>query len=467
MEKISLGFILNATGGRLARESFNIKINNISTDSRTVTTGSLFIALRGDNFDGHDHIEAAFEEGAFAALSERPIENLCRPVIMVKDTHAALLRLAQAYRMLFGMPVVGITGSVGKTSTKDAVYAVLSQKFRTLKNEGNRNNEIGMPMSVFGLERSHGAAVFEMGMSGFGEISRLSRVAEPDIGLITNIGVSHIGKLGSRENILKAKLEITDGMKKDGALILNGDDDLLRSFIVDATGRLPMKITTYGIKSRDGVYADNIESNTQGSDFDIHFDSGKIRAHMPLTGEHNIYNALAAFCVGLALHVEPQAAVTGLAAFKPSGMRQKVEKFGGITFIEDCYNASPDSMKAAFNVLKTLKSGRSIAVLADMLELGAESVGAHTEVGRTAAESGVNLLLCYGNDAKYCCDGFNAVKTGGESHFCESCFFEDKQALAKALGDILTEGDTVLFKASRGMKLEETLQAIYEGWKNK
>ncbi len=241
MEKISLGFILNATGGRLARESFNIKINSVCTDSRSVTPGCLFIALRGDNFDGHDYIETAFEKGAFAALSEKPVENVCRPVIMVKDTHSALLRLAQSYRMLFGMPVVGITGSVGKTSTKEAVYAVLSQKYRTHKNEGNLNNEIGMPMSVFGLERSHGAAVFEMGMSGFGEISRLSRVAEPDIGLITNIGVSHIGKLGSRENILKAKLEITDGMKKDGELILNGDDDLLARLYRGGCGQTAYK----------------------------------------------------------------------------------------------------------------------------------------------------------------------------------------------------------------------------------
>lgn len=462
MEKISLGFILNATGGRLARECFNIKISGVSTDSRTIAPGNLFIAIAGENFDGHDYIAAAFKKGAFAAVAERPVENVCRPVIIVNDARTALLRLAQNYRMVFGIPVVAVTGSVGKTSTKDAIYAVLSQKYCTLRNEGNRNNEIGMPMSVFELEKKHGAAVFEMGMSSFGEISRLSRVAQPGVGVITNIGVSHIGKLGSRENILKAKLEIIDGMKADGELILNGDDELLSGFIGEATGRLPINVTSYGIKNHSGVFADNIAANAAGSEFDIHFAGGQVRAHIEVPGEHNIYNALAAFCVGLKLHVEPQAAVAGLATYKPTGMRQKIDNIGGVTFIEDCYNASPDSMNAAFNVLRTIKKGRAIAVLSDMLELGNESQGAHTAVGEAAADSGVDLLLCCGGDAKYCCEGYNKKKTGGES-----CFFESKQALSKALTDLLREGDTVLFKASRGMKLEEAVQAVYEGWKNK
>lgn len=462
MEKISLGFILNATGGRLGRESYNIKVSGVSIDTRTVKHGDLFIAIRGDKFDGHDFIKKAFELGAFAAIAERPVENVCCPVIIVKDTRAALLHLAQNYRMNFDIPVVGVTGSVGKTSTKDAIYSVLSQKYKTHRNEGNRNNEIGMPMSVFGLDRAHGAAVFEMGMSGFGEISRLSRVAAPDVGVITNIGVSHIGKLGSRENIMKAKLEIIDGMKADGELILNGDDDMLRSFIGEAKGKLPIKVTSYGLKSRDGIYADNIVSNAMGSDFDIHFLGGIVHAHMPVPGEHNIYNALAAFCVGQKLHVDPSAAVAGLAAYKPTGMRQEITNICGVTFIEDCYNASPDSMNAAFNVMRTVKKGRSIAVLADMLELGNESSQAHKDVGASAAESGVNLLLSYGDYAKDLCEGFNSAKNGGES-----CFFEDKQSLIKAITDLLHEGDTVLFKASRGMKLEEVAKAVYEGWKNK
>lgn len=462
MEKMSLGFILTATGGRLSSENYNVRVSGISTDTRTVKERDLFIALKGDNFDGNDYIKTAFEKGAYAAVAETASDDFCRPVITVNDTRAALLALAASYRQNFSIPVVGVTGSVGKTSTKEAIAAVLSQKYLTHKNEGNRNNEIGMPMAVFGLEKKHKAAVFEMGMSGFGEISRLARVASPDIGVITNIGVSHIGKLGSRENILKAKLEIIDGMKKDGVLILNSDNDMLAKYISEAQGKLPIEIETYGIKNHSGIYADNITADAFGSDFTVHFGSKEIRAHMPCAGEHNIYNALAAFAVGLRLNVKPEAIVKGLSSYTPSGMRQKITQINGLTLIEDCYNASPDSMNAGFNVLKTVKKQRGIAVLADMLELGDESKKAHADVGEMAAASGVDILLAYGDFARYYCEGYNKKTQGGES-----CFFEDKKALEKAILDLARDGDTVLFKGSRGMKLEEVIQAVTEGWKNK
>lgn len=462
MDKISLGFILSATGGCLAREHYNVRVSGISTDTRTVKEGDLFIALRGDNFDGNDYIQTAFDKGAYAAVAEVAADSFSRPVITVTDTRAALLHLAASYRMNFAIPVIGVTGSVGKTSTKDTIHAVLSQKYLTHKNEGNRNNEIGMPMSVFGLERHHEAAVFEMGMSGFGEISRLTRVARPDIGVITNIGVSHIGKLGSRENILKAKLEIIDGMSKDGVLILNADNDLLGAYIKEAKGKLPIEIVSFGIKDRSGVYADDISSGADGSDFTIHYGSKTIRAHMGVAGEHHIYNALAAFTVGLRLGVEPEAAVKGLSEFRPSGLRQNIKEVNGVSLIEDCYNASPDSMDAGFNVLSTVAKKRKIAVLADMLELGDESQKAHTKVGIAAAENGVDILLAYGDYARYYCEGYNSRKNGGES-----CFFDDKAALGKAITELLRNGDTVLFKGSRGMKLEEVIAAVNEGWKNK
>lgn len=462
MEKISLGFILSATGGRLAREHYNVRVSGISTDTRTVKEGDLFIALRGDNFDGNDYIQTAFSKGAYAAVAEVASDSFSRPVITVTDTRAALLHLAASYRMNFAIPVVGVTGSVGKTSTKDTIHAVLSQKFLTHKNEGNRNNEIGMPMSVFGLERRHEAAVFEMGMSGFGEISRLARVARPDIGVITNIGVSHIGKLGSRENILKAKLEIIDGMSKDGELIINADNDFLGAYIKEARGRLPIEIVSFGIKDKSGIYADNISSGADGSDFTIHYGSKTIKAHMGVVGEHHIYNALAAFTVGLRLGVEPEAAAEGLSQFRPSGLRQNIKELGGVCFIEDCYNASPDSMSAGFNVLSTVAKKRKIAVLADMLELGDESQKAHEEVGVAAADSGVDILLAYGDFAKYYCEGYNSRKNGGES-----CFFDDKAALGKAILELMRAGDTVLFKGSRGMKLEDVIVTVNEGWKNK
>lgn len=462
MEKISLGFILNATGGRLEKECFNIKISSVTTDTRKITPGSLFIALKGENFDGHDFIKQAFEKGAYAAISEKPFEDECHPVVIVNNTHSALLHLAQNYRMLFSIPVAGITGSVGKTSTKGTVNSVLSRRYKTHINEGNLNNEIGMPMSVFGLDKTHEAAVFEMGMSGFGEISRLSRVAKPDIAIITNIGISHIGKLGSRENILKAKLEIIDGMPSDGRLILNGDDDMLEGYMRRACGKLPLKVISYGINSRRGIYAGNIKMSSAGSSFDIIYPGGVLGARMPVPGEHNIYNALAAFCAGMEFGVEPEDIARGLAAYSPVGMRQQVKRLCGVTFIEDCYNASPDSMDAAFDVLRTVKNGRSIAVLADMLELGAQSEKAHFKVGEAAARSGIDVLFCYGNDARHIREGFDSVHGNGKS-----CFFDDRQSLNDAVADILKKGDTVIFKGSRGMKLEETVKSVCEGWKNK
>lgn len=463
MERLSLGFILSATGGRLGRESFNIKINRVCTDTRNITPGCLYIALKGDRFDGHDFIEDAFRKGAYAAIAERPSENASRPVILVNSTRAALLSLAQSYRMLFNIPVVGVTGSVGKTSTKETVYSVLSQKFNTHKNEGNLNNEIGMPISVFGLGKKHEAAIFEMGMSAFGEISRLSRVARPDIAIITNIGISHIEKLGTQDNILKAKLEIIDGMQQGGTLILNGDDAYLQKFMGKAAPQnFPMKIMTYGINNKSGVYAQNIIPSEKGTDFEIRFDGGSVKVHMNVPGSHNVYNALAAFCTGLKLGVEPEAAAAGLGKYEPTGLRQKISAANDVTFIEDCYNASPDSMRAAFDVMNTVrKGGRSVAVLADMLELGASSQKAHTDVGELAAACGVDVLLCYGKDAKFYIDGYHA------GHGGMACHFDDQNSLAAALLDILRTGDTVLFKGSRGMQLEETVKRAYEGWKNR
>lgn len=463
MESLSLEFILAATGGRLPRECFNIKIRGVSTDTRTITEGCLYIALKGEHFDGNNFVEDAFKKGAYAAVAERPLENISRPVIIVNDTRAALLALAQAYRREYDIPVVGVTGSVGKTSTKEAVFSVLSQKYHTHKNEGNRNNEIGMPMSVFGLDRDCGAAVFEMGMSALGEISRLSRVAQPSVGIITNIGISHIGKLGSQKNILKAKLEILDGMKPGSTLILNGDDKLLCEYRQMVSGqKFPIKLRTYGISDKSGVYADNIKLSENGTEFDICYDGKRIHTKMLVPGRHNIYNALAAFCAGGELSVSPEEAVRGLAGYEPSGMRQKIIKCGGITIIEDCYNASPDSMRSGFDVLNTVRGGRGIAVLADMLELGDESQKAHEAVGHMAAQCGVDVLICYGDDSKYCCDGYTAEKPDGKC-----CFFSDKNELAKALLDIVKDGDTVLFKGSRGMKLEETVKMAYERWQNR
>jgi UDP-N-acetylmuramoyl-tripeptide--D-alanyl-D-alanine ligase len=468
MEKITLEFIADAVhgivaNGIVANGAVDISgtegFTEISTDTRSIIPGCLFIALRGERFDGNNYLEEAFDKGAAACLAEKPCDK--GTVIVVGDTGAALLALAGAYRKLFDIPVIGITGSVGKTSTKEMICCVLSQRFKTLKNEGNRNNGVGMPLSVFSLTKEHRAAVFEMGMNSFGEISRLSLVAQPDLAVITNIGISHIEKLGSQENILKAKLEITDGLKPDGKLVVNGDDRMLKG--IDAGGR---QILTYGIENDNcGVFADNIMSDHSGTSFTIHYDGGSINAMLPVPGRHNVYNALAAFTCGCLLGIPPGEAVRGFENYSPTGLRQMIEDFSGITLIKDCYNASPDSMNSAFEVLKTVRvTGRRIAVLADMLELGKSSERAHRDVGKAAFDSGADMLLAYGGDAKYYCEGFLEAQNSSPR---PCMYFGDKGALAAALAGLMESGDAVLFKGSRGMKLEEAIDKACERWNGK
>ena len=456
MEQISFDFIVNAVQGKVVNAGYKDSFCEITTDTRKIIPGSVFLALAGERFDGNDFLEQAFDRGAAVCIAERPCDK--GTVIVVRDTHAALILLARAYRELFELPVVGVTGSVGKTSTKEMICCVLSQRFKTHKNEGNFNNEIGMPLSVFGLSREHSAAVFEMGMSGFGEISRLSKVAQPSVAVITNIGISHIEKLGSQQNILRAKLEILDGLKEGGRLVINGDDRLLKS--VRATG---VETYTYGIESEDcGVYADNISMDQNRTAFTIHFDGDSIRAELPVCGRHNIYNALASFLCGRLLGLRPDEIVSGFKTYVPSGLRQRIEVFSGITLIKDCYNASPDSMSSAFDVLKTVQvQGRRIAVLADMLELGASAKQAHLDVGSAACASGVDILLTFGENARYYCEGFGNVPAATGRRWQH---FDDKAALSEALAGIMKSGDAVLFKGSRGMKLEETIEKACERW---
>ncbi|MFT8888475.1 MAG: UDP-N-acetylmuramoyl-tripeptide--D-alanyl-D-alanine ligase [Ethanoligenens sp.] len=453
MEQITLDFILNATGGRLTRACFNCKCDDISTDTRTIKPGSLFVALRGERFDGNEYLETAFSRGASVALAERPYPGW--PVVLVEDAYKALRALAAAYRRQFSLPVVGVTGSVGKTSTKEMIFAVLSRAFRTHRNAGNLNNLIGMPMSVFGLENTHKAAVFEMGMSAFGEIAALSRVAAPEIGVITNIGISHIEMLGSQENILKAKLEILEGLRPGGKLVLNGDDAFLSAVRTDQA-----EIVTYGIENTGCTYvAEAIESSAEETTFRLRYPGGCLAARLPVVGRHNVYNALAAFAVGRALGLAPEVIAEGFLQYAPTGYRQKIEKLGGITFVEDCYNASPDSMRSAFDVLNTVQpKGRKLAVLADMLELGETAPEAHRAVGRAAAENGVDILLSFGEDAQYYQEGYR--EAGGAQSF----YFTDKAALTDTLCGQLMEGDAVLFKGSRGMRLEEIIQNAGERW---
>lgn len=427
------------------------KFSSVCTDTRKITQGCLFIAIKGENFDGHDFAAKAIENGASAVIVEKDC-GLSENQIVVKSTRQALLDLAGYYRSLFNIPVIGVTGSVGKTTTKEMIHAVMSSKYNTLKNEGNLNNEIGVPLTLFRLEKCHEAAVIEMGMSNFGEISRITKAVKPDVAVISNIGVSHIENLGSRNGILKAKLEILEGMKADAPVIFNADDDML---VTVRPASHP--VIYYGIENENVNYkAENITSKESETELTVGFKGGAGKACLPYPGRHNVYNSLAAVAVGGLFDIEPQDALEALKNYTPAGMRQRINKKNGITFIEDCYNASPDSQAAALAVLSSMNSKRKIAVIGDMLELGEVSKESHYGVGVKAAENGIDALFTYGERAR------ETAKAAVEGGIADVRCFDDKNELSRLLSQYLCEGDAVLFKASRGMKLEDVIYSVYE-----
>lgn len=426
---------------------------DVCTDTRKIQPGSLFVCLRGERFDGHSFASQAAQLGAAALLVDHPVDADV-PQLVVTDTGKALLQLAGWYRRRFQLPVVGLTGSVGKTTTKEFIALVLGAKYNTLKTQGNLNNEIGVPQMLFRLEDSHTAAVIEMGMNHFGEISRLTRAVAPTVGLITNIGVSHIENLGSRAGILQAKLEILEGMAPDAPLIVNMDNDMLRT--VKLRDR---PLLTFAIDDQSADFtATDIAEQGSTTTFTVHHSTFTQPVTIPTVGIHNVYNALAAMAVGYVTGVDPAAAASALANYVPAGMRQNLVQVGGVQVIEDCYNASPDSMRAALQTLGKLPVHRRYAVLGAMLELGDYAKEAHTQVGKMAAENGIDGVLAYGADAAYIVE---AAKQAGLEN---ARLFDTKEALAQSLAQQVQPGDGVLFKGSRGMHLEDVMHTVYERW---
>lgn len=426
---------------------------DVCTDTRKIQPGSLFVCLRGERFDGHSFASQAAQLGAAALLVDHPVDADV-PQLVVTDTGKALLQLAGWYRRRFQLPVVGLTGSVGKTTTKEFIALVLGAKYNTLKTQGNLNNEIGVPQMLFRLEDSHTAAVIEMGMNHFGEISRLTRAVAPTVGLITNIGVSHIENLGSRAGILQAKLEILEGMAPDAPLIVNMDNDMLRTVKL---GDRPLLTFAIDDQSADFTATDIAEQGSTTT-FTVHHSTFTQPVTIPTVGIHNVYNALAAMAVGYVTGVDPAAAASALANYVPAGMRQNLVQVGGVQVIEDCYNASPDSMRAALQTLGKLPVHRRYAVLGAMLELGDYAKEAHTQVGKMAAENGIDGVLAYGADAAYIVE---AAKQAGLEN---ARLFDTKEALAQSLVQQVQPGDGVLFKGSRGMHLEDVMHTVYERW---
>lgn len=448
MEILKLSEIANACGGEYTAET---EINAVCIDTRKITKGCLFICIKGERFDAHQFADEALEKGASAVMIDEDITPN-GAYVKVDNTAKALLILGGYYRSKFSIPIVALTGSVGKTTTKEFTALVVGAKYNTIKTQGNLNNEIGLPQMLFQLDNSVQAAVIEMGMNHFGEISRLVNATKPTIGVITNIGVSHIENLGSRDGILKAKLEITEGLKEGAPLILNGDNDKLQTVTSNKH-----KIYFYGIESGD-FRAVNISESDGKTAFDIVYFGKQQHIEIPTIGIHNVYNALSAFAVGYFLDIDPQKSADALSAYVPAGMRQRVVKVGKMTVIEDCYNASPDSMRAALTTLRDTEGNKKIAVLGDMLELGDYSKKAHSLVGEMVAENNIDCLLAYGSDAKYY---YYSAKENG----CKNAFlFDDKAELSAKLIQIAQPGNVVIFKGSRGMRLEDVMNNVYKEW---
>lgn len=448
MEKITLKEIAEALGCECKSDAV---VSAVCTDTRKITENCLFIAIEGERFDAHDFVQQAIDSGACAVVCHK--KTPCTgTVLMVEDTRRAYLDIAGYYRDKFDLPLIGLTGSVGKTTTKEFTALALGAKYKTLKTEGNFNNDIGMPATLLRLDKTYEAAVIEMGMNHFGEIHNLVTRSKPTMGIITNIGVSHMENLGSRDGILKAKLEIIDGLKDGAPLILNGDDDKLCS--VSLKDR---KIYFFSLKNKNAdFYAYNINQINGKTSFSVDWEDKTVLLEIPAIGIHNVYNALAAFAAGVLNGVDADAIKKAFSDYVPSGMRQKTVDCGDFTVIEDCYNASPDSMRAAVNTLADIKAEKRIAVLADMLELGSISETAHLEVGALCAEKGIDCLLAYGAEAKHYVSG--AVNGGIK----KAMFFNDKAELLDALINETKKNSVILFKGSRGMRLEETIKALYE-----
>lgn len=449
--------IKEASGGRLLSGNETGEVRSVSIDSRDIGEKALFVPLKGERSDGHDYIQKAIASGAVCVISEREIISDKCAVIKVSDTALALGNIAKYYRAKFDIKTVAVTGSVGKTTTKDMIYSVLGEQYKTLKTEGNYNNEIGLPLTALRLGEEYEAAVFEMGMSAFGEIRYLADIARPGAAVITNIGMSHIENLGSQEGIFRAKTEVCEFLGEDNILIVNGDDKFLQK-AKDFTG---FKVVTYGIENECDYRAQDIEDlGLAGIKFSFSVNGKEYRAHIKVPGVHNVYNALAAAACGVYYGVDPENIIKGIENFALTKMRMAIEKAGGVTVINDCYNSSPDSLRAALGVLGGVKA-RKVAVLGDILEMGSYAKQAHFDLGKDVYESGADVLLTAGENAKNIAAGAMEAGMAAESVIS----YNDTESLLDGVLNYIENGDTVLVKASRGMSFEKVTDKIIKAYK--
>ena len=466
MKNITIKDILTCTGGKLMTGNENLVSKEFSKDTRTIKEGDIYIGIKGENFDGNKFWRKALDNGAMGVIvqnieiSEKDRETYKDKVIIkVEDTLQALYKLASYKRDIYDVPVIAITGSVGKTSTKDLVANVVAQKYKICKTVGNNNNNIGMPFTILNAPNDIEAFVLEMGMNHFGEIHLLSKIAKPNICIITNIGTSHIGNLGSRENILKAKLEILDGAQNP-YMVINNDNDLLHKWYEENKDQ--MNIKTYGINEESDIQANNIQLFENGSEYHINLKNKEENIKVPVGGEHFVLNSLCAIAVGELLDIENNDIQKGIETFSLTKNRMEIiELKNGIKLINDAYNSSVESVKASLAYMTHMKANRRIAVLGDILETGEFAKELHEEIGKIVCENQVDILICNGENAKY------IVETAKENGFDENkiYYLENKEKIVEILKQLMQSEDVILFKASNGMRFFDIAEKIEKEFK--
>lgn len=455
MRRLTVDEILKATGGRLLSGSKDFGITGVSTDSRKVSAADIFFPLKGENFDAHDFLPQVIDGGCrvIAVSREDAVTDMKGlNVILVDDTKKAMQDLAKYYLQSLNVKKLAVTGSVGKTSTRDMLKAICSQKYRTGGTVGNLNNDIGVPLTIFSFDEGLEAAVIEMGMDDAGQIRVLADIVRPDTCIITNVGISHIEHLGSREGILAAKMEITEYLGQDNALVINQDCDMLQKDRVCGA----YKIVTVGSdKKNDFIISNVCDFGEEGIEFKLGCFGKEHNIRLMVPGAHNALNAGLAIAACYQIGVDIPCVIAGLNSLELTGKRLTIREGNGIKVIDDTYNACPDSMKSAINTLMNTKGKRKIAILGDMFELGEESPKFHRQVGEYAGEKAVDLLITVGELGKH-------ISNGAKERLNEPrvLHFEDKEKLALELADLLKEDDVVLVKASRGMAMEEIVEKI-------
>ena len=433
------------------RDLVTKEIAGAVTDSRQVQKDYLFIPIKGARVDGHDFIPQVFEKGALIVLSDHALPEETGPYILVSSTTEAMKKIAAFYRTQLSCKVVGITGSVGKTSTKEMIASVLEQRYKVLKTEGNFNNGIGLPLTIFNLTEEHEVAVLEMGIDHFGEMHELASISQPDICVITNIGLAHMENLGSRDGILKAKTEVFDHLRPNASVILNGDDDKL-STVAEVQGKKPV---FFGLSDQLDAYADGIVSQgLRGTDAVLHLPLGEINVHIPVPGNHMVYNALAGACVGMKLGLTLEEIQTGISSLKTIAGRTNLIDTGSLLIIDDCYNANPVSMKSSLDVLSTA-TGRTVAVMGDMYELGDKENELHYNTGAHAAEIGIDVICCIGELSHHAYEGAKACAKSSAV-----LYFKTKQDFLGKIRNVVKKDDTILVKASHGMEFPEIIDVL-------